>query len=211
MPKYYKYSVVLHNLQAGSKSQILQAIHKIPKFKREVSGEEEYCDAKGIALPDRPDRHLHIFIEFHNQRHFNSILKYFQTLSVKFQYPTQLVEGMWGRVQVDPMYGEMEQALDYLEGETKVKPTDANVSIHEPPAPGEYKCYKCNIEAHALNFRYTHSNQSGVCYRCWAIFNENPGEWKYDPHSQKMIFHQKCQIKELKEMAPIRIKSPPQI
>lgn len=194
MPKHFKYSIVLHNIQAGSKEQILQAVHRIPKIKREVTAEEEYCDSNGVALPDRPDRHLHVFIEFNNQRHFTSILKLFTNIAGKYRYPEQLEEGLWGRVQVDPMYGEMEQALGYLEGDTKIKPLDGNVKINEPIAPGEYKCYKCDIEAHPLNFRYTHFNQTGVCYRCWSIFNENPGIWNYDPINEKMYY--KFQLKE---------------
>jgi len=208
MPKHFKYSIVLHNIQAGSKSEILRHVHRIPKIKKEVSGEEEYCDSNGVALPDRPDRHLHVFIEFHNQRHFTSILKLFTNIAKNYRYPEQLEEGLWGRVQVDPMYGEMEQALGYLEGDTKIKPLDGNVKINEPLAPGEYKCYKCDIEAHSLNFRYTHHNQTGVCYRCWSIFNENPGTWQYDINDEKMYY--KFELKELpptyNETRPGKIK-----
>lgn len=189
MTKHYKYCITLHNLRPGKKSIVQAALRKLPHLKKELCAEEEYCDKEGNPLPDRPDRHIHIFIEFRNQRHYHSMLKTCERIAKPLIYPDQLHEGTWGRVHIDIGRGEIEQMLDYLEGATKLKPLDADVlEIHETIPPGHYTCYICNNHNHALDFYYTHENQTGVCYRCYHIFSEIPGQFQYCQISRRMHF-----------------------
>ncbi|WP_445772287.1 hypothetical protein, partial [Rheinheimera sp.] len=113
MTKHFKYSIVFHNVRQGSKAHIQKAFRALPKFKAEVSAEEPYNQ------DDRPDRHVHLFVEFYNQRHFSSILKIAQRIGKPYIYPEKLFPGDWGRVEVDKGRGSMEECLDYLEGGTK--------------------------------------------------------------------------------------------
>jgi len=190
MTKHYKYSIVFHNLRPGSKAAFQAAFAKIPKFKREVSAEEQYCDEEGNPLTDRPDRHLHVFVEFYNQRHFHSVLKICERIKKPHLWPTQLVEGMWGRVQIDAGRGTIEECLDYLEGGTKSKPLDGDVlQINEVPPPGYYRCYSCKAHHNPYNMKITHPNQTGVCGPCyWKTKDTYPGEWEYFPELERSIY-----------------------
>lgn len=180
--KYYKYSIVFHNTRPGSKDKIVAAFKAIPKFKELKSGEEKYCDEDGEPLPGRPDRHVHVFVEFYNQRHFHSILKRCESIKKPHVWPEQLVDGDWGRVQVDQGRGTMEECLDYLEGATKHKHTDDEVTSETASPPGYYKCYKCRGDFHGLNMTISHQAMTGVCRTCyWAHKNTYSGEWEYFP------------------------------
>lgn len=183
MSKHFKYSITFHNVRPGSKAHIQNAFRALPKFKAEVSAEEPYEQA------DRPDRHVHLFVEFYNQRHFNSILKISQRIGKPYIYPEQLFPGEWGRVHVEKGRGSMTECLNYLEGGTKEKGLDPEVlEVHQAPPPGHYYCYKCKNYKRPMDCRFTHPSGEGVCFRCWAIHNEEPGEWVYDPSTERMWY-----------------------
>uniref|UniRef100_UPI00404893AA hypothetical protein n=1 Tax=Shewanella sp. TaxID=50422 RepID=UPI00404893AA len=114
MPKYYKYTIVIHNFDPKKEDVVKNVANE--KAKEYVCSCEPY--------PEQSGYHMHLFIEYKNQRSFNSVLHEMQNLSKRVTEPRPPDETRdWGRVQVDRMYGDFKQANSYLQGETKDKPT----------------------------------------------------------------------------------------
>lgn len=102
--KYRKFCCVVHNVAPGHKSFF-----------------EEKIDAKRLAIacepyPNQDGYHYHIQIEYHNPRSLKSVLTCVINLSTRVVVPrpAEAPDGVWGRVQVDPMRGTWEQSTDYL-------------------------------------------------------------------------------------------------
>ncbi|WP_445772285.1 hypothetical protein, partial [Rheinheimera sp.] len=104
-----------------------------------------------------------------------------------------------GRVEVDKGRGSMEECLDYLEGGTKEKALDPeDLEVHKAPPPGHYYCYFCKGYKLGLDCPISHPTGEGVCYRCWHIYREFPGEWVYEPRTQRCWYKH-----DLKERLPL--------
>jgi len=118
MPKYRKYSIVFHNVKDDSKQKVLNHFQQAKKL---VCALEPYNHQEG--------HHIHVYMEFENQRNFTAILSQCKALVpaiVSNEPPGH--SGEWGRVQVDQMRGNFEQAIKYLEAPDKEKKVDPNVS-----------------------------------------------------------------------------------
>uniref|UniRef100_UPI004048C984 hypothetical protein n=1 Tax=Mariniflexile sp. TaxID=1979402 RepID=UPI004048C984 len=116
MPKnhFYKYTIVIHNVDPKKENEVKNVAAQ--KAKEYVCSCEPY--------PEQSGYHMHLFIEYKNQRSFKSVLHEMQNLSKRVTEPRPPGETRdWGRVQVDRMYGDFKQANSYLLGETKDKPT----------------------------------------------------------------------------------------
>lgn len=111
--KHRQFSIVFHNvLQEKSQEVIRQYVAKAKEY---VMSCEPYPQGEGY--------HLHLFIQYPNQRSFFSVLKELEQIKKKFVAPRpEGQEGDWGRVQLDPMRGRFDQAEAYLQGATKDKP-----------------------------------------------------------------------------------------
>jgi hypothetical protein len=112
--KHRQYSIVFHNvLQEKSQEVVKQYVAKSKEY---VMSCEPYPEDDGF--------HMHLFIQYPNQRSFFSVLRELETLKKKFVAPKpDGQDGDWGRVQLDPMRGRFDQCNDYLQGLTKDKPT----------------------------------------------------------------------------------------
>ena len=120
MSKFRSYSIVIHNVNDASKLSVENHFKAFSPSKLLVAL-EPYPQGQGF--------HIHVFVSFTNPRSFKSVLSSTQSLSKKIV--TQKPEGEtrdWGRVQVDQMRGNFEQATAYLTEPKKDKPVDPNVT-----------------------------------------------------------------------------------
>ncbi len=124
-----QFSIVLHNVLESSKPSAESFVQSLNPSSSVVAIE---------PYPDQDGFHLHIFIKFHNQRAFKSVLTMFELFSITIVAPKpEGEERSWGRVQVDQMRGTFEQATSYLTNPKKDKPVDPNVTLHVKPDPFE--------------------------------------------------------------------------
>lgn len=134
MGKFRSFCIVIHNVRPDCKPTVVQ---HVSGAKRSAVALEPYPDQDGF--------HVHIQVEYANQRHFNSVLKEFQGLSQRIVSPRpDGEERSWGRVQCDQMRGTFEQATAYLTNPRKSKPVDGQVAVDDPDARArEFMLRKC--------------------------------------------------------------------
>lgn len=146
MSKFRQYSIVIHNVE-NEKSQAKIKEYAQKNAKEYVMSVEPYPQGNGF--------HLHLYVQYQNQRGFKSVLKEIEKLSKDFITPKPPGEDRsWGRVQLDVMRGRFSQATAYLQGETKDKPTGEVLS-------GELKPCRRRI-------RKTGTTYEEVCGICWS-------------------------------------------
>lgn len=128
MSKYRQYSIVIHNVSQEKVYDIIESyVQKAKEYTMSVE-----------PNPQGDGKHLHLFIQFKNQRSFKSVLRELQQLSLRIQEPKPPGEERdWGRVQLDIMKGNFAQATAYLKGETKDKPVGEVKSEKKILIPGE--------------------------------------------------------------------------
>jgi hypothetical protein len=148
--KHRQYSVVVHNV-SPEKTQDIVKQYVAKKAKEYVMSVEPYPQGNGS--------HLHLFLQYNNQRSFKAVLAELEIFKQRFIEPRpDGEERSWGRVQLDPMRGRFSQAEAYLQGETKDKPIgDVLKGVVKPcfrrhrftQKIGDYKnmeefCSRCN-------------------------------------------------------------------
>lgn len=169
MAKFRSYCVVIHNVRSDCKPIVLQ---HVSSAKRSAVGLEPYPDQDGF--------HVHIQVEYPNQRHFTAVLKDFEGLSRKIVSPRpDGEERSWGRVQVDQMRGTFEEATAYLTNPRKSKPVDGQVVVRDPKAAAEafyhdlcphgYKSLIGQLEDRL--FRGVKPDKVGICQECEDLMN----------------------------------------
>lgn len=122
--KYRQYTITIHNVLKERQDKIERHVKK--QAKEMVMSIEPY--------PNEDGYHLHVFIQYANQRSFKSVLKEYEALATKIVAPVPEGETRsWGRVQVDVMRGRFDQATAYLKGDTKDKPTGEVISLQKKP------------------------------------------------------------------------------
>lgn len=111
--KYRQFSITIHNVDMSKCYNVV---------KEYVKGVKEYV----MSVEPNPEGygfHLHLFVQYKNQRYWSKVLKELNELKVEFLLPRPEGETRdWGRVQLDLMKGTFPQAEAYLKGETKDKP-----------------------------------------------------------------------------------------
>jgi len=146
--KYRQFCIVIHNVKENIQHIVEQ--HNVQKTKEMLMSVEPNPKGDGF--------HLHLFIQYPNQRSFKSVLNEYNKLAKRLTMPKPIgEERAWGRVQVDVMRGRFDQANDYLQGATKDKPTGEVISIKKKP------CWR--------QMRYTkkigdRKNMEEFCRRC---------------------------------------------
>lgn len=114
MTKFRQFCIVIHNVKKECESTVKE--HNAQKTKEMLLSVEPYPQGNG--------QHLHLFIQYPNQRSFKSVLNEYEQFAKRIIEPKpEGEERAWGRVQVDVMKGRFDQAEAYLKGETKDKPT----------------------------------------------------------------------------------------
>jgi len=122
--KYRQFCIVIHNVKENVKSIIEE--HNVSKTKEMLMSVEPYPQGDGF--------HLHLFVQYPNQRSFKSVLNEYNKLAKRLTTPKPKgEERAWGRVQVDIMRGRFDQANAYLQGDTKDKPTGEVKHIIKKP------------------------------------------------------------------------------
>lgn len=165
MGKHRKFSIVCHNVRSDSRDYFIRYVRDARESTVSV---EEYPDTPG-------NYHCHIFVEFPNPRSRMSVLRYFEKHTQVVQKPVN-EDRAWGRVQVDIMYGTMNQAEQYLVNPLKDKPVGDSKRQRRC-------CTKCELrEPYDWNDR---------CYRCYwgeEIIQEFEDEMKRDLMKNKYLF-----------------------
>jgi len=159
--KQYSFSFTLHNVRDYSTKKILEDYVK-PKASRYLLGCEEYPEQPG-------EYHLHLFVSFKNARYFAPVIQEYQDFNLD-----QLVdpkpddrEGMWGRVEVSKKYGTYQEAKVYLQGLTKDKPVDPQLSEYRGPPAGHIRCDVCGRDEHWVECGYQYPDRpNGRCFMC---------------------------------------------
>lgn len=111
--KHRQYSIVIHNVDDKKAHDIVSKY--VEESKEHVWSVEP--NPQGVGY------HVHLFIQYRNQRRFKSVLKELERLSKRMVAPRPEGETRdWGRVHVDVMRGNFQQCVSYLRGQTKDKP-----------------------------------------------------------------------------------------
>lgn len=146
--KTRQYCIVIHNVKQNIEPIVRQ--HNVQKAKEMLMSVEPYPQGNG--------HHLHLFIQYTNQRSFMSVLNEYEKLSKRLIEPRPEGEvRSWGRVQVDVMRGRFDQANAYLLGETKDKPLGEIFSIQKKP------CWRRQRYTKKIGDR---KNMEEFCGRC---------------------------------------------
>lgn len=118
--KSRQFSVVIHNVRPDASPQAVEYCQK--NTRQFVQAVEAY--------PKPPGHHLHLFLQYPNQRSKRSVLKEFEKWKPAVLDPAPVIKyddnGIPltpGRVQIDQMRGRFSHCHAYLNGETKFKPT----------------------------------------------------------------------------------------
>jgi len=124
----------LHNVKDYNTKHTLEKYVK-PVSTRYLLGCEEYPEAPG-------EYHLHLFVTYRNARYFEPTIQEYQDFNLD-----NLVgpkpddrEGFYGRVEVSKKYGTYQECKRYLQGLTKDKPVDPEISEYRGPEKGFVKC-----------------------------------------------------------------------
>ena len=141
MSTFRQYSIVVHNVD-NEKTQGIVENYVRKNAKEYVMSVEAYPQGNGF--------HLHLFLQYPNQRHFKKVLKEVEALAKEFITPRPEGETRgWGRVQLDVMRGRFSQADEYLQGFTKDKPTGEVLKGEQKPCrrrirkPGKGQYEEC--------------------------------------------------------------------
>lgn len=158
--KSRQYSVVIHNVRPDASTQAVEYCQK--NSRQFVQAVEAY--------PKPPGHHLHMFLQYPNQRSKKSVLKEFEKWKPAVLDPAPVIKyddnGIPltpGRVQIDEMRGRFSHCHAYLNGETKFKPT-GDVAFKYETA-----CYSSSIynelppHPRPPNWRYIKKRK---CNRC---------------------------------------------
>lgn len=196
--KHRQFSVVVHNVDE-EKTQAIIRDYVSKKAKEYVMSVEPYPQGDG--------HHLHLFIQYKNQRSFTAVLNELEKLRDRFIVPRpEGEERAWGRVQLDPMRGRFNQCEAYLNGETKAKPIGDVLRGRVKPCfrrhrftarIGDYKnieefCYRCG---------------SNVCWGCCpgCVFCDESICEEFEGQRQmylKQVEYQREHIKKKKNPRP---------
>jgi hypothetical protein len=167
--KHRQYSIVFHNVQEEKSQETIRQY--VAKAKEYVMSCEPYPEGEGF--------HLHLFIQYPNQRSFFSVLKELEQLKKKFLAPKpEGQQGDWGRVQLDPMRGRFDQANAYLQGQTKDKPTGEVLAGKVKPC--------CDRKRYTKQL-YDKKNVERFCGRCGSNRCHGccPGCYTCDPEIRR--------------------------
>jgi hypothetical protein len=116
------FSIVFHNVKDDCKQSITNSFSDAKKF---VCALEPY--------PEQSGHHIHVFVEYPNQRFQKAMLKKCQAIVPSIIAPKPPAEERsWGRVQVDVMRGTFAQATAYLTNPKKDKICDDDVTTKNP-------------------------------------------------------------------------------
>lgn len=161
MTKKRNFSLVFHNVSPASKPRLEEFV-KTQGPTRYVCGCEAYPDQEGF--------HTHLFVSFKHGREFKSVVDKYQQWSLE-NIVVPKPEGetrAWGRVEVDQMFGTFEDAINYLQGNTKDKPIDEAISDYQD-RKGMIVCDVCSGMTPWFAMKYTFSNKLGRCHKCSMI------------------------------------------
>jgi len=110
--KHRQFSITIQNVDKQKAQDKLKDL--LPKFKEYSYSIEPYNHQEGY--------HLHLFVQYPNQRHFKAVLKEMEKWKVSIladRPPGETRE--WGRVHLEVQRGTLDQCEAYLKGETKNK------------------------------------------------------------------------------------------
>jgi len=155
MKKFRQYSIVVHNV-CPEKTQ--------PIVSKYVENAQEFTMSVE-PYPQGNGSHLHLFVQYKNQRSFKSVLRELEVLKTKFVVPAPPGETRdWGRVQLDVMKGRFSQAEAYLQGETKDKPTGEVLTGRVMPCRRRFRWKKMSD----IGTKIERGKLEECCGLCWS-------------------------------------------
>lgn len=126
--KYRQFSIVIHNIRPSTEPIIEEYLIKTLKVIKHCISIEPNPQDNG------PGFHAHLFIKFSNAQSYKKLLRSLQALAPQIQAEKPEDETrMWNRTQLEQMYGEFQQAFDYLAGATKEKEIGEIHEYNKPP------------------------------------------------------------------------------
>jgi len=167
MTKIRKFSAVIHNVRQDSKSAVDDFVQTIFQPKQVVTSLEPNHSSTSTE-----GFHIHIFLELQGSgREFKSILNKLIKFSKTILTPEPVPSiGLHGRVELDQMYGNFEQATTYLVNPDKDKICGDDVElIVRPPSKTctDFKNYMIQFNKDAHTFMYEvdpDTNMRGYIY-----------------------------------------------
>lgn len=119
--KAFGFSIVIHNVKPQAK-EIFQQFVEDQKPLWSVLSLEPY--------PAQSGHHLHIFLKWKTQHRSVKWFTFHHNMKSKIILDEpQDNDGDWGRIQVDPLYGDKEHCVKYLVNPNKDKPLDQDVKV----------------------------------------------------------------------------------
>jgi len=136
--KHRQFSITIQNVDKEKTQAKLKEL--VDTFKEYSYSIEPYNHQEG--------HHLHLFIQYPNQRYYKAVLKEYEKWKVNILADRpQGEERQWGRVHLEIQKGTLEQCEAYLKGETK------NKLLGEVNTGRTMECYR--------RFRYKSSTCTG--------------------------------------------------
>ncbi len=112
--KHRSYAITIQNVEPPKAYDWLKEYTTNPQVKEYSYSVEPYNHQEG--------HHLHLFVQYMNQKHIPAVLKEINKLKPKFlALRPEGEERDWGRLWLQPQKGKLEECTAYLQGETKSK------------------------------------------------------------------------------------------
>lgn len=161
MVKKRSFAFTFHNVKSYESKKVLEDYVK-PRSKRYLCGCEEYPEHPG-------EYHIHLYVTFRNPRSFHATIDEYQDFARDFLVGPQPEGriGDWGRVEVDKKRGTFEASKQYIQGLTKDKPIDPNITDYRAPPDHHIRCDVCQMIVNRLDAKYVYPEPgAGRCYLC---------------------------------------------
>lgn len=175
--KIRKYNVVFHNVD-NEKAQATLLKYVDAKAKEYLLSVEPNPRGDGY--------HAHLTIEYKVQRYFKPVLKELQKMIVPAITPRPEGETRcWGRIQLEPTRGTLQDNLAYLQGETKDKPLGEILQGKKVLLPPEdiQRMLACTYQMY-VNGKF--DAYPGVCWdfdeKYLEDFNGRFSEWCFEKY-----------------------------
>lgn len=119
--KAFGFSIVVHNVKPQAK-EVFQKFVEEQKPLWSVLSLEPY--------PDQSGHHLHVFVKWKTQHRSVKWFTFHHNVKSRIilDKPAD-IDGDWGRIQVDTLYGDKDHCVKYLCNPDKDKPLDDDVKV----------------------------------------------------------------------------------
>lgn len=173
--RQYSFSFTFHNVKNYDTKHVLEQYVR-PRASRYLCGCEEYPESPG-------EYHLHLFITYRNARYFEPTIQEYQDFALDElvgEKPDDRV-GFYGRVEVSKKYGTYQECKNYLQGLTKDKPVDPEISEFKSAPKEHIKCDVCERiwPWYETQYQYPNERGAGRCNFCAVYKHSSLEAWGF--------------------------------